>query len=275
MKRLIKVGKSRQFHKDENGMMVVECTLCLTLFIVVVLTIVNLTNVFMVHNKVQFAINSAAHELANYSYIYEATGLRATEKNAISGHNQISTIISETSDVFNLLGGLKKEGTSIVDNALNMNDTEDFDALKSQMSEFATNYEHTTDRAKILGSDIRILCSNKSTLILGVLHCFLDGVVESVKKAGGVAAAQTLTYDYLGEDPDNYLKSMGVVNGYADLNFEGSSLFLDSNQCMVDIVVQYDIDLPLIQMLIPDAKIHMVQRACVPAWLDGDGGKIN
>ena len=53
----------------ESGMMVVEAVIGFTTFLIVCLTIIFLINIFMLHNRIQFAINSAAHEIAAYSYI--------------------------------------------------------------------------------------------------------------------------------------------------------------------------------------------------------------
>ena len=40
---------------------------------------------------------------------------------------------------------------------------------------------------------------------------------------------------------------------------------------MIDLVVEYDVDLSFISLVLPEKKIHVVQRVSVPAWLDGDG----
>ena len=49
--------------ENESGMMVVEAALSFVVFIMVCLAIVFLINIFTVHNRIQFAINSAAKEL--------------------------------------------------------------------------------------------------------------------------------------------------------------------------------------------------------------------
>ena len=67
-------GRLRQ---DENGMMVVEAVISFMVFLFVVLAVISLINVYMVHNRIQFAVNSAAHEMSSYFYLYEAVGARA------------------------------------------------------------------------------------------------------------------------------------------------------------------------------------------------------
>ena len=70
----------RQLKEEQKGMMVVEAVITFTVFLMVVIAIIYLINVFIIHNKIQFAMNTAAHELASYSYIYQALGIRGAEQ---------------------------------------------------------------------------------------------------------------------------------------------------------------------------------------------------
>ena len=53
--------------KKEQGSVVVEATIALPVFFVAILLVINFIKIFCVHNRIQFAINSAAHEIASYS----------------------------------------------------------------------------------------------------------------------------------------------------------------------------------------------------------------
>ena len=62
---MLEFDKNRKTSSDsENGMIVVEAVITLTIFIMTVALIVYLVTIFTVHNKIQFALNSAAHEVA-------------------------------------------------------------------------------------------------------------------------------------------------------------------------------------------------------------------
>ena len=41
---------------------------------------------------------------------------------------------------------------------------------------------------------------------------------------------------------------------------------------MIDIVVEYDIEVYILKLFLKDPTIHVVQRCVVPAWLNGDEG---
>ena len=55
----------KKIQTEEQGMIVVEATISFMVFLMVVIAIIYLTNIFIVHNKVQFAINSTAHQLSD------------------------------------------------------------------------------------------------------------------------------------------------------------------------------------------------------------------
>ena len=101
-------AKSRDMD-GESGMMVVEAVISFTAFIMVCLVITFLINIFMLHNRVQFALNSAAHEIASYSYVYDALGLRDAEGTLASDGEEYTRPIDDTTaqvmDTLNQLQG--------------------------------------------------------------------------------------------------------------------------------------------------------------------------
>ena len=70
---------------------------------------------------------------------------------------------------------------------------------------------------------------------------------------------------------DEYLINYGVKDGINGLNFKNSSFLSDDQYRMIDLVVEYDIEVYFFKLFRKDPTIHVVQRCEVPAWLDGDG----
>lgn len=70
---------------------------------------------------------------------------------------------------------------------------------------------------------------------------------------------------------DEYLKKAGVTGGVKGLDFSGSRLFQDKEYKMIDIVVEYDLEIFFFELFMKKPVIHVVQRCAIPAWLDGDG----
>ena len=115
-------------------------------------------------------------------------------------------------------------------------------------------------------------------MISGMAYIALEGAEYAVKDLMGTGAAYLLTKGYLKQgsmSADEFLKAYGVKDGYAGLDFSGSTIFCDSDFRMIDIVVEYDVDVGFMRLILPDSvKLHMVNRVTIPAWLDGDGVKV-
>lgn len=260
--------------KDESGMMVVEAVLTFTVFLMVVLAIISLINIFMVHNKVQFAINSTAHELAGYGYLYEVFGL-ADAEDAVEADGEkytqpIEDAAVQLTDSFNKIQSLYGNATAAGNNIQNLT-PEQIRQLMNEADETAGSVEKSVN-------DISNLLSDGDSLLVGFIYLGASMASDAVKSVGATAAAEALTEKYLRngtQSADEYLRSFGVVDGYGGLDFSESTMFCDKERRMIDIVVEYDIDMSFVALVFPEQKVHVVQRVSVPAWLDGDGKKCN
>lgn len=270
---------------SEAGMMVIEASISFMIFIIVTVSIIYLINIFTVHNRIQFAINSAANQLASYSYLYQAVGLRDAEKEiGADGEKYTKPIDDTATQVMDSLNKIQQvsadfgEITSSIKN-VEMN-AADMSNIYDSLNEKKENAEDAIDSVKKSASDMKNLLSDGNGLVAGMIYMAASGAGYEIKHAFGNAAAWVLTRNYLEnnlsrKNADEYLESYGIFGGYGALDFSGSSVFCDSQNRMVDIVVEYDIDMGFAKLIIPDAGVHMVQRVSVAAWLDGDGQKVS
>jgi hypothetical protein len=219
----------------------------------------------MVHNKVQFAINSTAHELASYSYLYQVLGIRSADATLSSDGSSYTKNIDDTTnqiiDTINKIESLNSKDSS---QSLSISD------IQNKWSQLKSTYESGKQSASMISS----LVSNPSDLLVGVIYMATDAATTEAKSLFAQYASMALVEKYLtgsNMTADQYLKSMGVVDGYDGLDFSNSSVFCDSENRMVDIVVEYDIDLSFLKILIPKGTLHMVQRVTLAGWVDGDG----
>lgn len=257
MKRDIEVG--------ERGAIVVEMTISFTLFITMVFSIIYLTNMLILHDKVQTAINSAAHELASYTYFYAALGGRDAASTVKSdGAADTGTVDSVASAAYDTVQKLKTAQGSV-------------QAAADEAVEILDSLENLAGEAESAASDME-------GVIRGLAYTGLEAVTFEAKSLLGKEAAQLLTASYIKQgdmDADAYLKALGVQDGYAGLDFSGSSLFCDAtfddvneDFRMIDLVAEYDVEVGFINLIIPNFKMHMINRVTIPAWLDGDGVKV-
>ncbi len=283
------MDKKSSLNRNENGMIVVEAVISFTAFIMVCLMITFLINIFMLHNRVQFAINSAASEIASYSYLYEVTGLRegseTIQKDAEKATENLDGTLEQVMDTVNKFGeasdAIKDAGASAQGNITAIGNF-DFSSVDVNSTVNALNNAKgavgaTWESGKQSMADIKSLFSDPSALMAAVIYAGIDIADYALKHLVGMGAAWALTSKYLKEEDrsaDAYLRAYGVIDGYDGLDFTSSSVFADDGNRMVDIVVKYKIDLSFVNFVLPGMEVEVVQRSTVGAWLNGDGGKV-
>lgn len=269
----------------ESGMMVVEAVLSFTVFIMVVLAVIYLTNIFILHNKIQFAINSAAHEMASYSYLYAALGINNAENAVEEDGRPHTTPINDTAnqvvDTLNKIETLSESISGTVQSVENLELSEEsFREVQTQFDKLKADADAAVDSGEKSVAGLEDLFSHPKSLLVGMIYIGAYEIGYEAKSMIGTAAAKGLTKKYLeqGNLPaDEYLRSYGVKDGYAGLDFSGTTIFCENKDGagrMIDIVVSYDIDMSFLSFIIPDPQIHVVQRVSVAGWVDGDGEKL-
>lgn len=263
-------------------MMVVEAVLSFTVFLMVVTAIVFLINIFTIHNKVQFAINSAAHEISAYSYLYQALGIRSAEQMIeADGRKDAGAIKNTVADVVESLNQIQNLGRETGELTGDLQElalsAESLNKIGEQVEQITSDAEKTAESVEKTVKDVKELLGDEDSLMVGMIYIGLSGVSYGVKDILADMVVELMTKRYLESGDktlDAYLESYGIKGGYQGLDFSGSTMFCDENMSMIDIVVEYDIDLGFIKFVMPKDTLHVVQRVSVPAWLDGDGNGI-
>lgn len=276
-KEIKQTGK--RLEKDENGMIVVEATISFTIFLMVVIAIIYMTNIFIVHNKVQFAINSTAHQLSGYSYLYQALGVRKAEQQIKADGSKYTKPIDQTAgqviDTMNKIQTFWSDANTTADMVHQLEVSGDsLSSIYTQTDKTIQSGTSAVQSTQKSVEDVTALCKDPKSLLTGMIYMGASAGAYAVKSAGATAAARSLTANYIegsGMNADGWLKAHGVTDGYDGLDFSGSTMFCDTNKQMIDIVVSYDIDLQFLGFVLPQDKLHVIQRVSVPAWLDGDG----
>ena len=261
--------------KREEGMITVEAVLSLVPFIIVILGIISFTNIFAVHNKIQYAIYQMGSELSCYTYFYQALGIRSAdlELKAYNDANteKLDSAIDDLENFITQIGSLESSAKQAQNSSLQ-------DA-GSNLENLLEEGEKTYEQGKKLVGTARDLISDPKALLRGFISLGIEKVEGSAKTflleviSGGLMNVY-LDESFLGYRPrsaDQYLRYYGVRDGLDGLDFGESELFNDSQYRLIDIVVEYDIEVYLFKLFLKDPTIHVVQRCSIPAWLDGDG----
>lgn len=268
--------------KSESGMMVVEAVISFMIFLMVNIAIIYLINIFTVHNRIQFAINSTANQIASYTYLYQALGIRSADQTFQNDVNNNTKKIDETTvqvaDSVSKIQKVLSDGSGLSSTFQNLEiDENTYNTVASQLSTLKTDVQEAGSSVKGSAASLKELFSDPNALFVGIIYLGASRLGYEAKRIAASAAAGALCRNYLTNgtiSADNYLKAYGILNGYEDLDFSGSTMLCDSGLRMIDIVVEYDIDMSFLKIFFPDGKLHMVNRVSVPAWLDGDGQTV-
>ena len=99
---------------NERGAIVVEATLSLTAFVFAIFTILMLVNIYFIQAKMSVALNSAAKEISQYSYLYYAFGINEYDAAVSEGTEDSKLTAQKTIDgVGTMLNSLSGAETSI------------------------------------------------------------------------------------------------------------------------------------------------------------------
>ncbi|MDO4295486.1 MAG: pilus assembly protein [bacterium] len=261
--------------KEENrqaGMLTVEAVLSLVPFILVILGIISFINIFAVHNKIQYALYQMGNELSGYTYFYQALGVRGGDlalKNDIDKNTEkLDKTMEDFTSFLEQIGEL--EGSVNQIGSGNENWGEIVDQGQGSVEQ----------GGELIGSTVDLLRDPKG-IVRGLVYLGIEKAEGAAKSFLLSTISDGLMQLYLDEsfakyqprNADAYLKAYGVKDGIRGLDFSESDLFNDKNYRMIDIVVEYDIEVYFFKLFLKDPTIHVVQRCAVPAWLDGDGGK--
>ena len=232
--------------------MTVEAVLSLVPFIMVILGIISFIDIYRVHNKIQYAMYQVGSELSGYTYFYEALGLRSADLG---------------------LQGDIDSATAPVDTAIG-----DISAFIGDLNSLSSS---TIQSAQAAGSSVSSLVQDPQSLLSGIVYLGIEGLENAGKQMligwmGSGMMEKYLDESYLpsgARDADTFLRKCGVRDGTAGLDYSGSRLFQDSEYRMIDLVVEYDVEVYILKLFLKDPTIHVSQRVTIPAWLDGDGVK--
>lgn len=257
--------------KDETGMMSVEVILSFLVFLVFFGFLVNLINVYSFHNRMQFALEATAHDISSFSYpVYVVTGARAGEQKV----NEDGQTHMEANDaaVDQLIDTYQKFGQ------INMS----LSSVQDFASSASDSYKKVSERIE-----------NIDSTIAGLIWRAMTNYMNDKKNSAGQEIASLIVPKYLEQSDinfDNAWSSEDILESYhvKNLSFVGTEIF-PNGQSYIKLVAQYDIDVSFFNLKISSEKggflshalggdgnkLHIVQCAVVPGWLDGDQCSID
>lgn len=242
----------------QRGAIVVEATIALTAFIFTIFTILSIVNICFVQAKINIALNAAAKDISQYSYLYYALGVDNLESKFNQGTADSKQLAEDTIDgVGTFLSSLSGAASSAQEG--------DFDRMVDEINNGATSAESLiTKYADKLKNDPK-------GFILGMGKM----ATNELKEEGKVLLAQILAKTFMeknlmsraNDDADAFLKRYKVVDGMDGLNFNYTTFLAYGESDEIQLVVTYKIK--VIQLLNIDYEFTIRQCCKTLAWDNG------
>lgn len=244
--------------KREDGVIVIETTISLVVFIFAIYTILSLVDIAYVQAKMSVALNTAAKEISEYSYLYYKLNLDELDKKIEEGTSDSKQTVENTID------GISTVMTS-------------FQEVKSDLSNYdadsALNNLYTG--ADAAGTTIKNIADqiaeDPSGFILGMGKLAGSELSKEARAVLMQIMAKALMKrnlrSFSDQDPDTFLRRCHVVDGLDGLDFDYSSMMAGGSSDTIILVVTYEVK--IIQLLNMDFTFTFRQCAKTKAWGNG------
>lgn len=224
--------------KKEKGSITLEATLFLVLFLWGYMAFMDLVQIGRAQMILQYTLNETVKEVAQSTYILTKAGI--VEKSVQTG-KKAAAFQSKT--------------------------TEMVDSVKQLADVLENGSGDLMQQAVVTGSNVGSYFGNSEEL--------LDGIIAFGKNQAG-GAAKTFLIDKIckgflkkqlkfvaeNEEPEKYLRKLGLENGMSDISFQGTKWFDSSRE--IDVVMTYKLTYNL-GMLGTQERVFKV-RAKTAVW---------
>lgn len=272
--------KKRLLNKlnTQCGSATVEAVIGFTGFLLTIFTILGMVNFCRAQMLVSAAVDTAAKELAQYSYFYEMSGLQKFEKqlddNSQVGKDNINDVIGTVDSLYGSIVNAKDkvEGT-VTDTgemiAAGQVDLQKFEnsvqGLENSAQGVLTGINSVSAAITQIGDD-PLLYMRSLVAIMG------SETMEVAKRAVAVPLARMFVQKHFGADKDEAnaaLEALGIEGGLDSMNFNLSKIFSDDEHEDIELTVFYKVRLfQVFDWIILEADVSKV--AVCRAWLGGD-----
>lgn len=222
-----------------------EAAIFLTMFILFYVVMLDLIQIVRAQAVLQYAVNSAAKEVSVYSYVLTKGGITdqraGTSKAADEFKGKLQDLVDGAKKVDDILEG-NSEG-SLYDAVGDL-----YDTGEGLVDEYGENPK------KLLNDGLNVV---KQWAANGVSSAVIGEFVKSRVEANVEAMSN--------KSADDYLKSLGIVGGTADLDYSQSKWAVNKSGDLVEleVVVAYSVEIDLGWIKLPERKYRVCAKTAL------------
>lgn len=266
-------------HNGQRGSVTVEAAIAFTGFLFVIFTILGVINVCRVQMLVSSALDTAAKEMAQYSYFYKMSGLQKFSKDlseqADVGKAKVNEVVGSVDDLFNTVVSAKDGTVEDVTNLANATSKgtvtyQDFENTINGIKENGSNVMSGVTEVEAKFKDV---AANPMTYVRSLVAIAGETGLDMAKsRMLAVPLGRMFFQKHFGdsyEEASETLERLGVVDGLEGMNFNMSTIFDSDHPEDIRLAVYYKVK--MINFLSSeDFTLNFCKQATVRGWLAGD-----
>ena len=254
----------------QKGIITVEASLILMIFIASYITLLSMINVYRAYTCIQNAIDQTAKQVSEYAYIAKKLGVHNIGQTASNDAGEFTDktkkMLNTIQVFFNASANGLENATNVSNNILNEDSQQYPEDVLSQMESVGESAQEIYDSGQAMYTSVSGYFSDEKAIFNGILAVIKDGAYDAVKLAVAMPISRAVTNKYLEGYPTGYLEHLGVQGGKNGINYWGSSFFLDMQS--IEISASYNMRIPL--PFIDKYDFVLKNTASTRAWI-GDG----
>ena len=269
--------------KNKCGSVTVEALVSFVGFLFVIITILNVANYCRAQMIISNAVDTAAREMAQYSYFFDMTGMKKfndyVNENAAIGAANLNDVIDGTNSVYTTLAAsfsdTEQSAQFLADKIDNQN--LNYQDIQATALSLDTNLGNVLSSIDSMETALESVERNPILFAKSLAAFATEKGFEMAKSyAVGAPLAKLFTKANIntgGMDVQEYLEKLGVVGGFDGLNFNTSTIFSPGEPDDIHIRCYYKLSLCnfLDKSLF---EVPICKEAVCGAWLSGDDNHI-
>lgn len=258
-------GNHRQ--KNERGAIIIEASIALPVFIFAMYIILSITNICYVQAKVSIALDSAAQDISQYSYLYYRLGLDNLQSEL---HNQegVADSRERVQGTISGVGALMDSMNGLAETVDMDAMTVDFEAMQGALGDARDAGGALTDNMK---SYADAMADDPKGFIMGMGLMAADELSGEANallaRAMGRAFVKRNLKSFAADDADSFLKHYRVKDGLDGLDFSGSLMMTYGVSNTIQLVCTYEVE--VVKLMNFDYSVRFRQCAKTSAWGNG------
>ncbi len=243
-----------------KGSITLEAALVLPVLLCAFFSVVFIIKAVYSYTLIQHALDETASEIASAGYIYHVSGIRDIHDTARDGINSKAELFrGQIGSVFDTYKSLKNMVNPTEQGLPGVGDSIDLLADAEQ------SFNNMLEQAEGVSDPLEEL---KSIACYVASGAFKDAKTQLFLPVVRLNMKRYLVTEKTG-DADTRLKALNIAGGMEGLDFSESSFLADESE-EIDIIVRYQVRLPLPDQFGTGGVMEFFQRAKAKAWLGGD-----